>query len=93
MIFSFQSSSASPDSMSQDFDTDLQSKLVKLCTKNGSTEQVKFAVHTLAAMYKNDLIFSPSRGEESKPFNGEKNIFLNILKSLTSPSSLVKKYR
>jgi len=40
-------------------------------------------------MYKDELHFSFNRGEDSKTSRGESNIFVNIFKSVTSPSSMV----
>ena len=63
---------------------------MKLCTKNGSAEQARLAVQTLAAMYKCELQSSTTTlgSCDSKQTKKEENVFVSILKSITSPSHM-----
>jgi len=65
-------------------DPDLQSELIRLCTKDGTPEQARHAIFTLAALAKKDADKTAPDCVDEK----EKAIFMQVLKSLTSPSRL-----
>jgi hypothetical protein len=89
IIFS-QSQNTTPGSNTEKSDMGLRSQLIKLCTKNGSAEQARLAVHTLAAMYKDELTSCASMDEsfDQKLTRNADNVFAHILKTVTSPSYL-----
>jgi len=77
-------SSETSDGCVVGLEPDLQFELIRLCTKDGTPEQARHAVFTLAALTKKDANQIDSGVVDEK----EKEIFTQVLKSLTSPSRL-----
>ena len=67
-----------------DIDADLQSQFLNLCTRDGTPEQARHAVKTMAAL------LSPKGDKKSAKTTGklEEEAFGSLLKDLTSPSRL-----
>jgi len=67
-------------------DPDLQAQLMNLCTRDGTPQQAKFAVYTMASLL--NPTTSARSGMERSTIEKEHEVFDPLLKALTSPTRL-----
>ena len=78
------------DTPAAEIGSDLQAQLLNLCTRDGTPEQARHAVYTMAALVNPSKDATPSGSKERESLTREQQseTFGSVLKSLTVPSRL-----